>query len=169
MNNYDRILKDLRRDNIITSLNITMQNEDDTPKVIEIKTSTLTEKALKNNRQTELHELPAGEQPRLKETSNVLPDEFMNQTLRDCQLVNKSDLKYLPDGTYNPDFKELLTGEQIRLKDKDCQLGNKSDLKDLLDEITNQTSRDCQLVNKLDLQYLPDKLTNWTSRKARSY
>ena len=31
MNNYDHILEDLQRDNIITSLNITMQNEDDTP------------------------------------------------------------------------------------------------------------------------------------------
>ena len=31
MNNYDRILEDLRRDNTITSLNITMQNEDNMP------------------------------------------------------------------------------------------------------------------------------------------
>ena len=77
MNNYDRIIEDLRRDNVITNLNITMQNEDDTPsqqinsllrqlrrdvsrknrvetllnawyigEVIEIKTSTLTERAL---------------------------------------------------------------------------------------------------------------------------
>ncbi|RIA99391.1 hypothetical protein C1645_811411 [Glomus cerebriforme] len=46
MNNYDRILEDLQRNNIITNLNITLQNEDDTPKVIETKTATLTERAL---------------------------------------------------------------------------------------------------------------------------
>ena len=32
MNNYDRILEDLQRNNEVSNLNITMQNEDDTPK-----------------------------------------------------------------------------------------------------------------------------------------